>query len=452
MKQTGPQPQFLIQTTRRKELLTAIKQQHGAAKGIVVLFADFEVERLVFRQESSFYYLTGIKEPGVALVMELDGAIDLYIPNCDKERAKWMATAMPLTQENAVNMGLNSITHLGSVCPGYQFHPFFPKQEYSHLIARIEQVIAAGGKLFTLSPNTPNQYIQQRLILERLKGFMHLREENIIDISPLVAAMRRKKDMSEIERLYKAIDTTILAQEAAAQAIGDGVLECEVQAALEYMFTGSGARPAFPSIVGSGKNSTVLHYHDNNTPLKNGDLVVVDIGAEQDYYCADLTRTFPVSGTFTKRQKELYNLVLETQEYVASLAKPGMWLSNKDYPEQSLNHLARKFLKERGYEQYFLHGIGHFLGLDVHDVGDYGKPLQEGDIITIEPGIYIAQERIGIRIEDDYWIVKDGVINLSEALPKKAEDIEAMVQQTFVYPDEQEDDVDEEFDDQEYDD
>lgn len=451
MKQAGPQLPFSIQTTRRKELLSAIKQQYPAGKGIVVLFADFETERLVFRQESSFYYLTGIKEPGVVLVMELDGATDLYIPNCDTERAKWMSNALPLTQENAAKMGLNTITYLGSVCPGYQFHPFFPKQEYSQLLERIERVISAGGSLFTLAPHTPHQYIQQRLILERLKQCIKLGNEHIVDISALVAGMRRKKDMSEIEHLYKAVDITMMAQEAAAQAISDGILECEVQAALEYMFTGSGARASFPSIVAGGKNSTVLHYHDNNAPLKNGDLVVVDIGAEHEYYCADLTRTYPVSGTFTKRQKEIYNLVLDTQEYVASLAKPGMWLSNKEYPEQSLNHLARKFLKERGYEHYFLHGIGHFLGLDVHDVGDYGKPLQEGDIITIEPGIYIAQERIGIRIEDDYWIVKDGVINLSEALPKRAEDIEAMVQQTFVYPDE-EDEADEEFDDQGFDD
>jgi Xaa-Pro aminopeptidase len=124
--------------------------------------------------------------------------------------------------------------------------------------------------------------------------------------------------------------------------------------------------------------------------------------------------------------------VLETQEYIASLAKPGIWLSNKDKPEQSLNHLAKKYLTERGYGAYFPHGIGHFLGLDVHDVGDYSVPLREGDVITIEPGIYIPEENIGIRIEDDYWIVKDGVVCLSEFIPKRAEDIEAIVQQVYA--------------------
>lgn len=161
--------------------------------------------------------------------------------------------------------------------------------------------------------------------------------------------------------------------------------------------------------------------------LKNGQLIVVDIGAEIDHYCADLTRTYPVGGTFTKRQKELYTIVLECQELVASKAKPGMWLSNKEKPEQSLHHIAKKFLDERGYGKYFIHGIGHFLGIDVHDVGDVREPLRDGDVFTIEPGIYIPEENIGIRIEDNYWMVKDGVVCLSESLPKKPEDIEALM-------------------------
>jgi len=174
-----------------------------------------------------------------------------------------------------------------------------------------------------------------------------------------------------------------------------------------------------------------LHYTVNDDEMKDGDLVVVDIGAEYDYYCADLTRTYPVSGTFTKRQRELYNIVLETQKYIASIAKPGYWLKNNNELDKSLHHLAVKYLAERGYDQYFTHGIGHYLGLDVHDVGDYSTPLQEGDVITIEPGVYIPEEQIGIRIEDDYWIVDDGVVCLSEALPKHPDEIEAMVQQTL---------------------
>jgi Xaa-Pro aminopeptidase len=155
---------------------------------------------------------------------------------------------------------------------------------------------------------------------------------------------------------------------------------------------------------------------------------VVDIGAEANYYCADLTRTYPVSGTFTSRQKEIYNLVLDTQDHIANIAKPGMWLFNKEKPEQSLHHLAYAFLEKKGYAKYFPHGLGHFLGLDVHDVGNRAEPLEEGDVFTIEPGIYIPAEKIGVRIEDDYWMAKDGVVCLSEELPKNADDIERMVQ------------------------
>ena len=212
--------------------------------------------------------------------------------------------------------------------------------------------------------------------------------------------------------------------------------------------TASHARTSFPSIVAGGKNSTVLHYHENSGTLRNGDLVVVDIGAEYNNYCADLTRTYPVSGTFSKRQKEIYEVVLATQEYIASRAKPGMWLKNKDNVEQSLHHLAVKFLAQSGYDKYFPHGIGHFLGLDVHDVGDYTVPLQEGDVITIEPGIYIAEESIGIRIEDNYWITKDGAVCLSENLPKEVEDIEGFMQDILNRRDEEDDEADEWEDDE----
>ncbi len=148
-------------------------------------------------------------------------------------------------------------------------------------------------------------------------------------------------------------------------------------------------------------------------------------------YCADLTRTYPVSGKFSKRQKELYEIVLETQQYIADKAMPGMYLNNSDYPDMSLNHLAKAYLKKAGYEQYFIHGIGHYLGLDVHDVGSTKEPLQEHDVFTIEPGIYIPQEGIGIRIEDDYWMARKGSICLSENLPKDPSDIEALVQQSL---------------------
>ncbi len=418
---------FSIYAARRKDLAASVKNSHKKENGVVFLFAGFENERMRFRQESSFYYYTGITEPGCVLAVDLGGKATLWVPHTTTKRAQWVEADIPLTQENAQKFGINEIKFLGSKSLGYQFHHFFYQEEYENFIAFIHQCVADDIAMFTLNPDDASSYAEQRLILQRLHKFVS-QHFSLHDISPLIHAARRRKDMHEIELMYQAIDITSLAQEAAARAIAPGVNEAEVQASLEYMMTGSKARIAFPSIVAGGKNGTVLHYMSNSASLQKGDLVVVDIGAEHNYYCADITRTYPVSGKFSARQRELYNLVLNTQEYIAGLAKPGYWLSNKEHPDKSLHHLAKKFLDEHGYGRYFVHGIGHFLGLDVHDVGNYEEPLQEGDAFTIEPGIYIPEEKIGIRIEDNYWLAKDTLICLSEHLPKTIAEIETMMQ------------------------
>jgi Xaa-Pro aminopeptidase len=171
-----------------------------------------------------------------------------------------------------------------------------------------------------------------------------------------------------------------------------------------------------------------LHYVENNQQIMEEDLVVVDIGAEYGLYAADLTRTYPANGKFTPRQREIYQLVLDTQQYIESIAKPGMYLKNSQYQDESLHHLAVGFLKKAGYADYFVHGIGHYLGLDVHDVGDYSTPLMPGDVFTIEPGIYIPDEKLGVRIEDDYVMTDDGAVCLSFDLPRQPDEIERWMQ------------------------
>ena len=418
---------------RRKDFVQKIKVQYQDQQPAVriLLFAGFEDDRSVFRQDSSFYYLTGLEEPGTVLMMDLEGNAILFYPNCYEERSKWMRIPAELDPENAYLLGFEKVIPLGKKCAGFSLHPFFEREEYEVLLDLLIETIEDGGTLMTLFPKSGPAYAQQRLLLERLQRFVPGLHENIVDVSSFLESMRRTKSMRDIESLYQAIDITIMAQQAAAQAIKPGITEAEVRASLEYIMIGSGARVGFPTIVASGKNSTTLHHYASADTIQTGDLVIVDIGAEVDYYNADITRTYPASGTFTERQKEIYNLVLETQEYIASIAKPGMWIKNPKNPEKSLHALAKKYLDDRGYGQYFNHGIGHFLGMDVHDVGDYTKPLQVGDVITIEPGIYIADEGLGVRIEDDYWITKDGAICLSEHLPKKPEEIEQMVQQSF---------------------
>ncbi len=423
---------FSIYKARRKELVQAVKQAHVTDdQGLIMLIAGFENDRYAFWQESSFFYYTGLTEPGAVLVMDFSGKTDLYIPNCGDVRKKWMHSPVAVTQENAKHLGVEQVMVLGDQCSGYQLFPFFKQQSYGHVIARLQQLVAQNANLFTLYPENEHEYVEQRLVINNLQKFVPGLSDCVVDVSSFVADMRRQKSTHEIDFITAAIDITVLAQAAAAQAIGPDALECEVQASLEYIMTGSSTRLAFPSIVATGKNATILHYTANTSAMKKGDLVVVDIGAAFDGYCADLTRTYPVSGKFSKRQRELYNLVLDAQTYIADLAKPGMYLNNSDEPERSLHHLAQSFLKKHGYDQYFVHGIGHFLGLDVHDVGNVKEPLKENDVFTIEPGIYIPQEGIGIRIEDDFWMAKKGAICLSEDLPKDPVMIEQMAQETL---------------------
>ncbi|MBM3886790.1 M24 family metallopeptidase, partial [Candidatus Dependentiae bacterium] len=249
----------------------------------------------------------------------------------------------------------------------------------------------------------------------------------LYNATPIVDALRRIKSARELTLIEKAIEITSSAHVRAAQALRPGLKEYELQAVIEGEFLKQGALlSAFPSIVGGGVKSTVLHYVENNRVLEESDLVVVDIGAEYGYYAADLTRTYPVGGRYSQRQKEIYECVLEAQAYAASIAKPGMFLRNVTAKEQSLHWLVVEFFKKRGLEKYFPHGLGHYMGLDVHDVGTYLEPLQPGDVFTIEPGLYLRDEAIGVRIEDDYLVTAKEVRCLSAALPKKIEELEQL--------------------------
>lgn len=418
---------FDVYKNRRKILVETVKKNYPNKKGVIVLFAGFESKKYKFRQESSFYYLSGLEEPGVVMVIDLDGATMLYLPQYAESRSKWVSSLLYGANKEFLNScGITDLQFLGKACKGYAITNDCGPQEYEALITVLKKHIDAKDAIFTLYANN---YSEQRLLIDRLSCVVPDLKSSMLDVSSIVANMRRTKSKQEIELMYKSVDCTIVAQEAAASMIDQDIMECEVQAGIEFIFTQSGGTAAFPSIVASGANGTVLHYTANNNLLRKGDLLIVDIGAELDYYCADLTRTYPVSGTFTKRQKQVYEIVLETQEYIADLAKPGYWLNNKNEPDKSLQHLASNFIKKCGFEQYFTHGIGHFLGMDVHDVGDLAEPLKEGDVITIEPGIYIPEEKMGIRIEDDYWIIQDGNVCLSEELPKNPNQIEEMMAQ-----------------------
>ena len=246
-----------------------------------------------------------------------------------------------------------------------------------------------------------------------------------------LASLRQIKDADEVRRLRRAVGITTEAFLDAMAAAKPGMYEYEVEATLEYGFRRRGAeRVGFPSIVGSGPNGTILHYDENRRRMEEGELVVIDVGAEYGYYSADLTRTLPVSGRFTARQRRLYDLVLGAQQTAIDSVRPGTSLG-------TLNQIARTYLRTRssdlcggfGCDRYFIHGLSHWLGMDVHDPGSYSRRLEPGMVLTVEPGVYIPAESLGIRIEDVVLVTREGAEVLSSGLPRGAEAVERAMAQ-----------------------
>lgn len=412
---------------RRARLLEIVKEAHPGKDGAIVLFAGFEFERYKFRQESSFYYLTGLNEPAVVLVMHTDGKQVLYVPNFGKERHKWVKVAIS-NDSNASEFGLSEIVFLNEGMRGYSYSPFFQESNYTFLVRDLQQLIAEGKAIFAIQDASNGGYFSQHHAWHSLQHIIPDLQQKIINIACDVYEMRRVKDEHELQMLNNAINITCKAQHEAASCIKPGVYEYEVQAKIEETFLQNNAKySSFPSIVATGKNTTVLHYTENDQAVQEGDLVVVDIGAEFGGYAGDITRTYPASGFYTPRQKEIYQLVLDAQEYIAQVARPGMFLRNSEKKELSLQYLTIQFFEKHGLAQYFPHSIGHYLGLDVHDVGTYQTGLQVGDVFTIEPGLYIPEEALGVRIEDNYLMHADGAECLSKGLVKKIDEIERLM-------------------------
>ncbi|MEN0019685.1 MAG: M24 family metallopeptidase, partial [Planctomycetota bacterium] len=240
----------------------------------------------------------------------------------------------------------------------------------------------------------------------------------------IVPAMRRAKDDSEIELIRRAIANTAAGLQDGMAAVQPGMTEFELRTIIETAFHREGSRRlAFGSIVGSGPNSCVLHYrgeHDHRV-MNAGELVLCDVGAEVENYAADITRTFPVSGKFTPRQREVYEVVLQAADAAIEAIRPGVTF-------RELNDIAREVIESAGYTDDMPHGLGHFLGLYVHDAGNYHLPLTPGTVITIEPGIYLRDEAIGIRIEDDVLVTETGSEMLSTGIPRTVGEIEAAMQ------------------------
>ena len=364
--------------------------------GVVVLFAAPPSDLVEFQQEDNFYYLTGFAEPQAVLVLDgrnEDVAEYLFIPERNPEEERW----------TGVKMG-----------PG-------PEAERATGIASVEPLDEIGSLLRELAASAIYTLTAEEEGVSRLGSLAP--DAELRNAAPDLASLRLVKADTEIALLRKAIDITMAAHEAAAGVIAPGAMEYEVEGIIEYTFRRNGAeRPAFPSIVGSGPYATILHYDRNDRRMLAGDLVVVDIGAEYSGYAADITRTYPVAGRFTDRQKEIYQIVLDAQRAALERVRPGVRISGRG----GVHAAARDYIAEAGYGEYFIHGTSHYLGLYVHDVGDSTRPLEPGMVLTVEPGIYLPEENLGVRIEDDVLVTEDGYEMLSD-FPREIDEIEALM-------------------------
>lgn len=389
--------------SRREAVLRALRGAVG------VVFAD--VPGAVpdpWRPDWNFYYLTGIRNEAGAAVLFDPGAPDpqrrciLFLRPRNPEAEAWDG------YREGLSASLRQTTGFATVL------------RTTHLPRMLTDAVRRAGRGACLhpvaiydAPPAPDLTVLRK-VCERAVGV------RLEDRSTLLAELRAVKSRAELGMLRRAVQTTVAGFVAATRVIRPGATERLVREALEAGFRQSEAsEPAFPSIVGAGLSSTVLHYRGGEEVLEAGDVVLVDAGARAGAYAADVTRTFPISGRFTRRQREVYGVVLRAWQAAVRTVRAGVYL-------HQVERAARRVVERAGLGDAFIHGIGHSLGLDVHDPMPDG-PLRAGMVITIEPGVYLPQERLGIRIEDDVLVTRRGAVLLTGDLPRDVAGVEAMV-------------------------
>ena len=437
-----PVPAVLSQSVfaaRRSRLL----QQMGADAIAIIATSKVAVRNrdadYKFRADSSFYYLTGFAEPEAVAVLQSgsDKPYTLFCRERNREREIWD--------------GLRAGT-AGAVATYQADEALVIDELDKHIIAMLsgkKRVYVRLGQDAEFDARF-SEWLRRVIAQQRQGGQVPL---EVVQLDQLVDEMRLIKDEHEVALMRRASKISAGAHVRAMQQVRPGMMEYALEAELLYVFAQNGCQTAYNSIVGGGENACILHYVENNKPLEDGDLVLIDAGAELDHYAADITRTFPVSGKFSPEQKALYELVLKAQLAAIEVTKAGV---HYKYPHEVAVKILTEGLVELGllqgnvdeliaseeYRRFYMHGTGHWLGMDVHDVGNYKidgewRAYQPGMVVTVEPGLYVAPDDdtvearwrgIGIRIEDDVLLTEDGNDILTKDVPKSVAEIEALMQ------------------------
>ncbi len=398
--------------------------------GVVVLFGyeetDVASSVTAFRQNEQFYYLTGWNEPGAIMLLapkahgpgaapELGEEI-LYLPAHDRREEKWTGPKLaPEDAEAPARTGFPTVHNIA------QFD------------ADLQEALKGFPTIYTeLTPQTESgEECFQAEMVNKIRE--KAPKASLVDIRLAVGRMRAVKSPGEIALIRKAVDASVEAHFAAMRALKPGMWEYEIAALMKYEFERRGCEwPSYPPIVGSGFFSTVLHYDQDANQMHDGDVVLMDVAGSYGGYSSDITRTLPVNGHFTPRQREIYEIVLGAQNTAMAAAKPGAYIGR--HGSKGLNEIAYDYINSHGRDlhgqrlgQYFIHGLSHPIGLNVHDPMDYNRALEPGMVITMEPGIYIPEEKIGFRIEDDILITPSGNELLTRRLPRAVEEIERVM-------------------------
>jgi len=404
--------------TNRKKVMEQVEDN-----SIVILFAGEAPQKSAdeayqFTPNRNFYYLTGIsREKMILMLTKINNKVEetLFIEKSDPVLAKWIGERMSSEEAKELS-GIADIQYL---------------EDFEAKCNRLVLTYDMQNAYLDLERRDYNSLLTKaQSFAGEINGkYPSLRVKNIYNV---LFNLRAVKTEEEVENIRKAIEITHNGIKNAVSNMKPGMVEYEIEAYFDFTLKCSGVTDkAFNTIAASGANATVLHYSQNNTKTKDGDLILFDLGAQWNYYNGDISRTFPLNGKFTERQKEIYNIVLKAQLATIEAIKPGV-------PFTRLNEITREVLAEgliglgiikesSELSKYYYHGVSHHLGLDTHDVGSREAELQPGMLLTVEPGLYIPEENIGIRIEDDVLVTENGNENLSKDIMKTVEEIEAFM-------------------------